>query len=133
MKKIIMPLFIVMMVFVLTGCKPTTYEEVSYNKIDKMIENKEDFILFIGSETCSACSAYKITVNELVKNYGIDIKYIDISKLTEGDSEKLIENFPFNSTPTTVFVKKGKEADRFVGNEKYSKVESKLKEKGYIK
>ncbi|MBR3362620.1 MAG: thioredoxin family protein [Bacilli bacterium] len=136
MKKIITTLTIIFSIFILTGCGPKTYDEITYNKLEKMINEKQDFILFIGSETCSACSSFKFTVNELVKNHKIDIKYIDISKLSDTEKDKLLEHFPFDATPTTVLVKKGKEKgddNRIVGNQKYSKVEKTLKEKGYIK
>ena len=136
MKKIIVIVVAIFGVFALTGCGPTTYDEISYSELDKMVKEKRDFILFIGSETCSACSSFKFTVNELVKNYKVDIKYIDIAKLTSGDNDKLLEKFSFSATPTTILVKKGKETgedNRIVGNQKYSKVEKILKEKGYIK
>ncbi len=136
MKKIIITLTLIISALALTGCGPKTYTEISYNDLEKMIKQKQDFILFIGSETCSACSSFKITVNELVKNHKIDIKYIDISKLTDSENDKLLEYFPFDATPTTILAKKGKETgddNRIIGNQKYSKVEKKLKEKGYIK
>lgn len=135
-KKLVVILTIFLSAFILAGCGPTTYDEINYSTLDKMINNKEDFILFIGSETCSACASYKFTVNELVKNYKVDIKYIDISKLNSADYDKLLEHFPFDATPTTILVKKGKETgddNRIVGNQKYSKVEKILKKKGYIK
>ena len=33
---------------------------------------------FIGSETCSACASYKITLNKIIEEYHTDIKYLDI-------------------------------------------------------
>ena len=130
-------IIIVMIRFLgLTGCSPKTYDEINYNKLHKLIDQKKDFIMFIGQTDCSACRSYKITINALVENYGLDIKYIDAKKLTDEQSDYLLEHFPFDSTPTTVFVKNGKEVndeDRIIGNQKYSKVEEILKEKGYIK
>ena len=105
MKKIGM-IMIILGALIITGCAPKTYDEIDSKTLDKMVENKEDFVLFIGSTTCSACSSFKITVNEIVKNSGVDIKYIDISKLTEQQKEELLQKFPFNATPTTVLVKK---------------------------
>ncbi len=134
MKKIILILTIVLTVFTLTGCgAPKTYDEISYKELEAMIKEKQDFILFIGAETCSACKSYKVTVNELVKNNGVDIKYIDNDKLTEEEYADLMSNFYTTATPTTVFVKDGKETDRIIGNKKYSSLEKTLKEKGYIK
>lgn len=137
MKKIIISVIVVIGAICLSGCGgPKTYDEISYNDLTEMLEKKENFVLFIGSETCSACSAYKITINKIVENYGTDIKYIDISKLSDKENSELTSNFPFTGTPTTVFITKGQEKDtynRINGNEKYSKVVEKLKDNGYIK
>ncbi len=136
MKKIIMVLTILFLIFGLSGCKPKTYDEISYQELNQMLENKEDFILMLGAETCSACSAFKITLNKVIEDYGVDIKYLDNDKLSEEEHSKVLSKFYFSGTPTTVFVVKGKEKDtndRIDGNQKYSKVVSILKEKGYIK
>jgi len=132
-KKII-PTFMIILCFVMiTGCKAKTYTEIDYNKLHSLIEGKKDFVLVIGQTGCSACAPYKITINKLVEKYGIDIKYIDIKKLNDIESDYLLEKIPFNATPITVFVKKGVEKDRIVGNQKYSEIEKKFKKKGYIK
>ncbi len=137
MKKIIAVLIMLTLLFSITGCGgPKTYKEISFEELNKKIDAKEDFILFIGSETCSACSAYKITLNKVIEKNKVEVNYIDISKLSDDENSDLLANFYFSSTPTTVFVEKGKEKDtndRLVGAQKYSKVVKKFKEKGYIK
>ena len=134
MKKVIT---IALAALLLTGCfGPKTYDEISYKKLNKMIDKKESFVLVIGKETCSACMAYKVVLDEIIKNYGVDIKYLDIAKLTEEEATNLIYDFPFSSTPTTIFITKGEEKDtnnRIIGSDKYSKVVQKLKDNGYIK
>ncbi len=136
MKKIIIILATLCLVFGLSGCKPKTYDEISYQELNQMIDNKEDFILMLGAETCSACSAFKITLNKVIEDYGVDVKYLDNDKLSEEESSELLSKFYFSGTPTTVFVENGQEKDtneRIEGSQKYSKVVSILKEKGYIK
>lgn len=133
MKKI---LVLIVAVFLLTGCGSTTYDEISYDELDKMIEEKQDFILFIGSNTCSACANYKITLNNVIEKYGVDVKYIDMAKLSDTEESKLVSKFPIKGTPTTVFIKDGEEEDshnRIEGNAKNSKIVEKFKENGYIK
>lgn len=133
MKKIFI-LFTIM--FMLTGCGKSTYDEVNYSELNNMIENKEDFILFIGSSTCSACGAYEITLNDIIKEYNVDVKYIDISKLSDEEEGSLISKFPISGTPTTVFITEGEEEDthnRIDGNARNSKIVEKFKENGYIK
>ena len=137
MKKVVFVLVIVMCAFSLTGCfGPTSYDEISYTELDTMIKDKEDFVIMFGAESCSACKAFKPTLEKVIKNYKLDIKYLDVDKLSDDDYSKLIGKFYFTGTPTTVFVQDGKEADthsRIEGAQKYSKVVKKLKEQGYIK
>ena len=133
MKKILL-LFIIIFI---GGCSAVkTYDEIGYKKLSNMIDKKENFILFIGSSTCSACSSYKITLNKIVKKYGVDIKYIDLSKLSDKEKGDVSAKFPISCTPATIFIEKCIEKDtynRIVGNVRYSKVVKKLKENGYVK
>lgn len=133
MKKILIVL-ITITTLCLTGCGgPKTYDEVSYQELNNMIKDKQDFILMIGAESCSACKSYKFVLNKIIEKYKIDIKYIDNDKLSDDEYADLQSNFYFTATPTTVFVENGKETDRITGNQKYSKTLEKMKEKKYIK
>lgn len=137
MKKILLTIILFISACTLSGCGSlTTYDEISYTELKSMLEKKQDLILFIGSESCSACTSFKPTVNKVVKEYQIDIKYLDISKLSDKDSSELQAKFPFSGTPTTIFITNGKEEktyNRISGNQRYSKVVQKLKDNGYIK
>lgn len=133
MKKIL----VVICLFFLAGCGTVkTYNEISYKEFKNMIDKKNDFVLFIGSSTCSACKEYKATLNEVIKDYNLDIKYIDLSKLSDKQSSEFSSNFPISGTPTTLFIEDGVENDtynRIVGNVRYSKIVEKLKNNNYIK
>ena len=134
MKKILIIVISVITIFCLTGCGgPKTYDEVIFEEVNNMIKDKEDFILMIGAESCSACKSYKIALDKIIEKYKLDIKYIDLDKLNEDEKADLQSNFYFNATPTTVFVEKGKETDRMVGNKKYSQTVEILKDNKYIK
>ena len=125
------------MIIFISGCGALkTYDEISYKKLFDMVDKKESFILFIGSSTCSACSDYKITLNKVVKKYGVDIKYIDLSKLSDKEKGSVTAMFPISGTPATLFIENGEEKDtynRIDGNLRYSKIVEKLKETGYVK
>lgn len=134
MKKILITLIIILTTLTLVGCGgPKTYDEISFSELNTMLDNKEDFVLFIGAESCSACKSYKLTINKIVENNKMDIKYIDNDKLSEEEYAKLMSHFYFTATPTTVLVKNGKEKERITGNKKYSQVEQILKDEKYIK
>lgn len=133
MKKILI-LFISL--FMLTACGNKTYDEISYDELNKMLEKKQDFILFIGSDTCSACNTYKGTLNDVIEEYGTDVKYINLASLSKAEESSLVSKFPINGTPTTIFITDGEEEDthnRIVGSAKKSEIVNEFKENGYIK
>lgn len=134
MKKFLV--LILFMVIFISGCgKRTTYDEISYNEFKKLVENKESFPLVIGSSTCSACSMFRPTMEAFIKKYNIDVKYIDISKLSEDENGEFSSNIGFKSTPTTVFFVDGKQTsvyDRIVGSETMTSVVESYKRMGYI-
>ena len=130
--------FVISIACLITGCgnKLKTYREVNYETLMNMFEQKQSFVLFIGSTNCSHCDLYKETLNEVIKKYQINITYIDISKLSLEENNKLKLFVNYNGTPTTAFIENGKEAsmyDRIDGNKSMEKVVEKLKKKGYIK
>lgn len=130
-------LILIVALFMLTGCGGNkTYDEISYDELNKMLEDKQDFILFIGSDTCSACNTYKGTLNDVIEEYGTDVKYIDLASLSEAQESSLISKFPITGTPTTVFITNGEEEDthnRIVGSAKKSEIIEEFKDNGYIK
>lgn len=142
MKKKIIALFLTIVVVLTTsGCnKLTTYEELNYNELMNKIEQKEDFILMIGSSQCSHCSAFKKTLEKVIENYQIKIYYINIYNLTDEEDKELSKHFYFSGTPTTVFVENGTELkdengnikDRIDGNRPYKTVIEKLRKLGYV-
>lgn len=135
MKKILM---IILPLLLISGCtSKEVYNEVSYKKLNEMLENKESFVLVIGSSECSHCESYKLTMKDVVDKYKITINYIDIFKLSDTERAKLNNKFSYSGTPTTVFVEKGKEENaqfnRINGAKDYETIVKKLKKNGYIK
>lgn len=133
-------LCLIMIVFVLTlsGCgkqKLTTYHEIDYAEYTSLMENKETFPLVIGSSTCSACALFKGTMESFISKHQIDVRYIDISKLSEDEYKLLMSEINFKSTPTTIFVEEGKHTSiyqRIVGAESMSNVVNAYTKMGYI-
>ena len=124
--------------FFITGCgnkKYTTYDEISFNDYKSMIDNKESFPLVIGSSTCSACSMFKPTMESFISKYQIDVRYVDISKLSEDDYKAFMTLVGVTSTPTTIFFKDGKQTSvyyRIVGSESFDGVVNAYKRMGYL-
>lgn len=135
MKKII-ALWLIILTVIGCGCNIKSYDEINYKEYTNLIEEKEDFILYIGSATCSHCQDFVPTLKKVIRKYNIDIKYIDISKLSQQQYAVLQNKTKVQGTPTIVFVHKGivdsGSDNKIQGAVSESEVEKVLKRKGYI-
>lgn len=133
MKKILIMLFSILLI---TGCgdKLQTYTEITFDEFAKMIENEETFILLMGQPNCSHCIDFKPTIEKVIKNYQIEVKYMDISKLNDKQYSILKNKTFISGTPNTVFIKEGKLDTRakISGAKSYDAVVNALKKVGYI-
>jgi len=134
MKKIIL---VIVMLLLMVGCAPKyeDYTELNYDQVIDKINNKETFAIVFGSDTCSACANYRVTMKEVIKEKNIEIFYLDINKLDDQTYAKMYSKFVITSTPTTVFIKNGVETsshDRIIGAAKYSHIINDLKKHGFI-
>ena len=124
-------------IFLLVGCgdKLSTYEEINYEEYSSMIDAEEDFVLYLGSSNCSHCIEFKPTLEKVIKNYQIDIKYVDISLLSSKEYAVLKNKTKLQGTPTVVFVEDGvvQTSPKIVGALSYDKTVKIFKESGYIK
>lgn len=111
MKKIItISLVFISALLILSGCnkKLTGYTEISYDDLNSKKELEETFPLVIGSSSCSACAMYKPVMEQFISDYQVEVFYIDLSKLTDDEYNKLKTEISFDGTPTTVFYENGK-------------------------
>ena len=110
--------------------------KVSYNDIVSKVDNNEDFILVVSQSTCSHCATYKPKLIEIAKEYNIDIFYIDYNDENSDTQVKFLKEFNLSgATPTTLFIKDGKEAsllNRLEGDLSSTKVVEKFKKMGFI-
>lgn len=137
MKKILLTLLVAICAVFSVGCGSRTYKTITFDEYKQKIDNKESFILFIGSETCSHCSDFKKTINKVLEKYDVEINYIDISSFSGEESLKFNSMVKYTGTPTTVFYENGVEEhasyNRINGARSYSEVVKALKNNGYIK
>ncbi len=129
-------LLIVPIIMLITGCKNGSYNEIDFETFETLLDKKESFVLVIGSSQCSHCADYEITMDEIINEYGLDIKYINVFNLSEKEKSKLDAKTHYNyATPTTVFFEEGKldNTSTIRGNQKKENVVKKLTKKGYIK
>lgn len=53
------------------------FTKVDVKQIENNIENKKEFVLYIGRESCPSCVSFVPILNESAKDLGIEILYLD--------------------------------------------------------
>lgn len=132
MKKI---LLVLIGLFLLTGCGQKNYTQLSYTDLETKLNNKDDFVLVVGSSTCSACENYEVTMKDIMTKNDIEIFFLDLNSLSDEEYTKVYSKFHVNSTPTTIFIKQGEETgthNRITIAAEYNDVLDKLQQLGYI-
>lgn len=114
--------------------KITGYDEISYTEFIEMLDNDESFVLLIGSADCAHCIAFKPTITKFVKDYQLDVKYIDVSKVSDKEYAILANRTKVKGTPTLVFIEDGvtQTSPKVVGDKSYATLETAFKKAGYI-
>lgn len=136
MKKYLVIICILVIVLATScGNKFTTYTEINYVEYLEKLDNGDTFPLVIGSKTCSACALFKGTIEKLIKEYQVEVFYIDISKINQEEYNNLKTQVSFSGTPTTIFIDSGQMTsiyNRIDGAESYSKIKAIFKNNNYI-
>lgn len=135
MKKYLKLGIIIIVTFILTGCTKNYVKEISYSEYEKLINNKETFILEIMRTDCSACINFSPKLKEVANKYKIEVKYINTDNITEEEYEKLELKTGITGTPTVIFYNDGEEitkSTRINGSVSVDKIISKFKASGFI-
>ena len=113
----------------------TGLKKLTFNEAKEKIENKEDFVLILSANGCSHCANYKPNALIVAEKYNINIYYLDIDVDNE-DKNNILDYFNFDgATPTTIFLKEGKEVsimERLVGETSRQNLINKLIKLKYI-
>lgn len=128
MKKIISLLLIAL---ILVGCGSPAKEINYISSVDAMtkMDNQDSFFMIIGNSTCSACQVYKPVLEELVKNKGADLFYVETdTEAAKSDTDyknvlKFFEEYlndEVKGTPATLYVEEGKVETVEIGIQKYT-------------
>lgn len=123
--------------FLVLGCsKNTNLEDITYNEYTNLIENKENFILEVMRDGCTHCESLKPKLVSIANEYDLEIKVINLAKLSDEDYNEFTSIIGTGSTPVVIFYKNGEEksvATRIIGNVSENKIIDKLKDNGFIK
>lgn len=135
MKKLLKLISVFIVVLLVSGCS-SNVKEITYNELEKKLENRESFILEIVQDGCSNCESFSPKFNEVLKEYEIKAVSINLTNITQEENTKLNNMYNISGTPTVIFIEKGEEPSisrRIVGDISKDKIISKLKIAAYIK
>jgi predicted bacteriocin transport accessory protein len=111
-------------------------DKINYTEFKQLIDNKETFILYIGSKDCSHCKAFAPKFIDVIEKYKINVNYIDLATYSEANRNKVFNIINISGTPTVVFITKGEEqytANRIDGDRSKDIIIEKLRLNNYIK
>ena len=135
MKKITKILLVAIGIILLTGCGKDSLQEISYNDLEKALNNKETFILEIAQDGCHNCEEFNPIFKKVLKKYNLTAKQINLTKLSEEENTKIKNLYNITGTPTVIFIEKGEEPSisrRIIGARDEDFIITKLGIAGYI-
>jgi len=110
-------------------------QSINYSKLIELLDAKETFIMYIGSANCSACQTFAPIFEEVLSEYNIRAKYINLDNYGN-DRKTVTELFKIDSIPTVIFINNGEEIsvlnriDKIISKDE---IIEKLKNNDYIK
>lgn len=113
-------LALLLCVNMLWGCtkkevEPGELKISSTADILELIENKETFVVYLGSTTCGHCQDYAPIVEKACVEKGATIYKVMLDLSDGADNKAFIEEYGLEYTPTTYYFEEGKVKDSFVG------------------
>lgn len=135
MKKIGIILVLVFTI-ILCGCSKSYIINSSIDDIEKMVDNKESFVLYIGSKDCHNCTNFTPKLEDIINEYEINVYYIDTYNISDEDYNRLFKIVNYSGTPTVAFISSGEDPGtqtHIVGDVDSDKIKSAFKNNGYIK
>lgn len=135
MKKIKYLLLVLLVGVIFTGCGKNNLKTVSFNELNKKLENGESFFFEVVQDGCSHCANFTPKLKEVLNEYDVIGYQLNLTDLTEENYKTFNSMFDVDGTPTTIFIVNGKEVSllqRIDGDVSKEKIISKLKTNKYI-
>ena len=104
MKKFIL----VITILLLTCACSNNLKSIKIDNLEKKLNNKDSFILYLTSEDEEGLTLKK-TLKNASKDKDIDLFYINTDKLSDTDEEKLQNLFTYEDSNIIIFIKNGQE------------------------
>ena len=101
---------------------------IDYEEYEELINDSGKQIVVVGQTTCSHCITIKPALNSVAEDYDLDINYLNITEITEEESNKFTDSLnkiEYNDpdfvedgsfgTPLTLIIENGKVVDYISG------------------
>lgn len=98
---------------------PNYQNIITPDKLDAIIENKEDATVYFYSPTCPHCVRTTPVVAPVAKDLNVDLLQFNLLEFEDGWN-----NYGIEETPTIVQYKNGKEVNRVIGYQEASVFET---------
>jgi thioredoxin-related protein len=120
MKKLL-TVFVFLMMVALVGCQPkytitlntqtdiTSYVEITYTELLQKMADGDDILLYISSETCTSCEAFKPLIEAVIVDRDLVVYKIEAGASFIPDNDEV----PYRYTPSLVIIQAGEVKDTF--------------------
>ena len=117
MKKVVKIVFCILL-FMVVGCKNKIFSfeekyykeaslnEIQYEELNKLVDNKESFGVFIYQPLCETSSGFESVLNNFIKQYQMSFYKVAYSDIKNTDLGKKIKYYP-----SFIIYKEGKIVD----------------------
>ncbi len=90
--------------------------EITISDLNKMIDDKEDFILLVSQTSCSHCISFKPILNKALKQEKIIGYELDVQKISTSEKREIFDKLDVSGTPTTqIYIDGKRKLDRIIG------------------
>ena len=118
---------------------------INYDEYEELIAESKKQIVVVGQTTCSHCIAIKPALNSVAEDYDLTINYLNITEMTEEESNKFtdsLKTIEYNDpdfvesgsfgTPLTLIIENGKVVNYISGARTKSQLVREFKKVGLI-
>lgn len=83
------------------------YQKISMDQLEEKVEAQEDFLLYIGRETCPYCQTFVPKLTEAVEETHVTVYYVDSEKDPDGRIQAFRQENGLKTVPSLTYYRSG--------------------------
>lgn len=87
------------------------YQKISMDQLEEKVEAQEDFLLYIGRESCSYCRVFVPKLTKAIKETHKTVYYVDSNEEEEGQIQDFSQKNGIKTVPSLVYYQSGQLTD----------------------